>query len=66
MAVRGDFQEERRHRHLLISQHNSMSNLLSTDAICMDTIRNFVSLHNNSTTLLSDLVIIAIFVISDS
>ena len=42
MAVIGNFQEEQRHL-LLISQHNSMSNLLCTGAT-----KNFVLLHNDS------------------
>ena len=43
-----DFQKEEQRPILLISQHNSMSNSLCTDAICMNTTKNFVPLHNDS------------------
>ena len=43
----GDFQEKQRHL-LLISQHNSMSNLLCTGTICMNTTKNFVPQYNDS------------------
>ena len=48
MAVIGGFQEKQQHL-LLISQHNSLSNLLCTGAICMNTTKNVVPLHNDST-----------------
>ena len=46
MAVIEDFQEEQYHL-LVISQHNSMSNLLSIGVICMNTIKNFIPLCND-------------------
>ena len=47
MAVIRGFQEEQRHL-VLISQHNSMLNLLCPAAICMNANKNFVPLHNDS------------------
>ena len=47
VALVGDFQEKQCHL-LLISQHNSMLNLLCNGAICMNTTKNFVPLHNDS------------------
>ena len=46
MELVGEFQEEQHHL-LLFSQHNSVSNLLCTGAVCMDTNRNLIPLHND-------------------
>ena len=43
----GDFQEEQRHL-LLTFKHNSMSNLLCTGVICINTTQNVINLHNDS------------------
>ena len=47
VAVIGDFQEEQPYL-LFIFQHNSMSNLLCAETICMNTIKNFVPLQCDS------------------
>ena len=47
LGLIGDFQEAQQHL-LLSSQHNSMSPILCTGAICMNTSKNAVPLYNES------------------
>ena len=46
LAAIGDFQEEQHHL-LLISQLNSMLNLLCIGAICINTTKYFIPLYND-------------------
>ena len=41
--------QEEQQRFVLISQHNSISNLLCTGAFCRNTTKNVVPLHNDYT-----------------